>query len=304
MRVAPQKRELPKAVLGVSFLLRKRLHVTGLTYTPDIQRRIAAAVSTVTLLLVCLLGVAAFLYPFLLSSSALAAVDASRASDAPIIFIVLGPALLALLLADLGAGQLNAKTIAVLGVLIAINAVLRLPAGPGDAPTFFFLVMLAGYVYGPRFGFLMGALTLFVSAVLTGSVGPWMPFQMFVMGWMGLCSGGLRVLGRHLSPGGRGEKLLLCANGYVWGLLFGALMNLWSWPFFGAGEIYWQPGLGLGETLRRYWAFYVATSLAWDSLRAIGNVVLLAVLSGPVLKELRRFQQRFNFEVVGEIGYR
>ena len=54
----------------------------------------------------------------------------------------------------------------------------------------------------------------------------------------------------------------------------------------------------LAETLRRFWAFYVLTSLPWDSLRGIGNVVCIALLGGPVLKELRRFQQRFHFETV------
>ena len=251
--------------------------------------------SDMLLALICLLGAAAFLYPFLLAGPALAAADGSRAVDAPIIFAVLGPALLALLLAELGSGRLNAKTIAVLGVLVAINAALRIPVGPGDAPTFFFLVILTGYVYGGRFGFLMGALSLLVSAMLLGYVGPWMPFQMFAIGWMGMCAAALRPWGRRLRPGGWGERALLCGYGYVWGLLFGALMNLWSWPFAGVGALFWQPGLGLGETLRRYWLFYVTTSLAWDSVRAISNVALIATLSGPVLKELRRFQARFHF---------
>ncbi len=252
--------------------------------------------STVVLALLCALGAAAFLYPFFLSTPALSE-QAAHADDAPLIFALLGPALLALLVADLGAGQLNAKTVAVLGALTAINAVLRLPAGPGDAPTFFFLVILAGYVYGGRFGFLMGALSLLVSALLTGGVGPWMPFQMFVMGWMGMCTAALRPITRSMAPGGWLEILVLCAYGYIWGLLFGALMNLWSWPLLGGGALYWEPGLGLGETLRRYWAFYVATSLAWDSVRAISNVLLIGALGRPVLKELRRFQARFHVQL-------
>lgn len=251
--------------------------------------------SAAVLALLCAFGAAAFLYPFFLAGRALNE-QSAHAADAPLIFAVLGPALLALLVADLAAGRLNAKTVAVLGMLTAINAVLRLPAGPGDAPTFFFLVILAGYAYGARFGFLLGALSLLVSALLTGGVGPWMPFQMFVMGWMGLGAGALRPLARRLAPGGRAELLLLCAYGYAWGLLFGALMNLWSWPLIGAGALYWQPGLGLGATLRRYWAFYATTSLAWDSLRALTNVLLIGALGRPVLKELRRFQRRFHVD--------
>ncbi len=259
----------------------------------DVRR--ARLISGLTLALICGLGAGAFLYPFFLSVRALAGDGAAHATDAPLIFAVLGPALLMLLLAELGAGRLNAKTVAVLGMLTAINAVLRLPAGPGDSPTFFFLVILTGYVYGGRFGFLLGALSLLASALLTGGVGPWMPFQMFVMGWMGLGTAMLRPARCIARPGGRGEVALLCAYGYVWGLLYGALINLWFWPFAGAGALYWEPGLGIAETLRRYWAFYLATSLGWDALRAITNVVLIAALGGPILKELRRFQARFHF---------
>jgi energy-coupling factor transport system substrate-specific component len=183
-------------------------------------------------------------------------------------------------------------------VLCALVAVLRLPAGPGDAPTFFFLIVLAGYVYGARFGFLLGALGLFVSALLTGGVGPWLPFQMFVSGWMGMTAG---LLGGTLAPArpnGNMELVVLCVFGYLWGLLFGALMNLWFWPFAVTGALGWQPGLPLEETLQRYAAFYVLTSFAWDSVRAIGNVLLIAALGRPVLKELRRFHARFQFQLI------
>jgi energy-coupling factor transport system substrate-specific component len=266
-------------------------------YSAEQRRQGAAALlGTLLLVAVCALGAAAFLYPFALSAPVLADPNGAHAADAPLIFALLGPALLLLLLAELGAGRLSTRALAVLGVLTAIVALLRLPVGPGDSPTFFFLIILAGYVYGGRFGFLLGALALFVSALLTGGVGPWMPFQMFVTGWMGLGAGALARLGRRLRPGGWAELALLCAYGYCWGLLFGALLNLWFWPFAAAGELGWRPGLGLAGTLQRYVAFYAATSLAWDALRALGNLLLIAALGRPILKELRRFRDRFQFE--------
>jgi energy-coupling factor transport system substrate-specific component len=249
------------------------------------------------LLLISLLGASAFLYPFFLSTPQISDDQTAHAASAPFLFAGLGIALLLLLLAELSSGRLSPRSTAVLGVLTALVAVLRLPAGPGDAPTFFFLIILAGYVYGERFGFLLGALGLFVSALITGGVGPWMPFQMFVSGWLGLCAGLLGRIAVRLRPGGWGELALLCAYGYCWGLLFGALMNLWFWPFSPPGELAWQPGMGLGETLRRYGAFYLLTSFAWDSARAIGNLLLIAALGRPVLKELRRFRDRFQFSL-------
>jgi len=89
-----------------------------------------------------------------------------------------------------------------------------------------------------------------------------------------------------------------------WGLLlgfgFGLLMNIWFWPFVfvpAQSEMYWQPGLSLVETLERYAVFYAFTSLWWDLARAVGNFVLLLLFAVPVVRLLRRFEQRFFFEV-------
>jgi energy-coupling factor transport system substrate-specific component len=93
---------------------------------------------------------------------------------------------------------------------------------------------------------------------------------------------------------------MLAAWGLLLGFAFGVLMNVWFWPYvFAAGqsEMYWQPGLGLIETVKRYAVFYGITSLWWDLLRAAGNFVLLLLFAAPVLRLLRRFQQRFFFEV-------
>jgi energy-coupling factor transport system substrate-specific component len=82
----------------------------------------------------------------------------------------------------------------------------------------------------------------------------------------------------------------------VWGLLYGVVMNLWFWPFVvGSADLYWTPGIGVSEIVRRYAAFYVATSLVWDAVRLVGNVALMLAFGGPLLRLLRRFAQRFTF---------
>ncbi len=77
----------------------------------------------------------------------------------------------------------------------------------------------------------------------------------------------------------------------LWGLLFGALMDLWFWPFaIGPDTQHWQAGVGLGETLKRFAAFYVATSFLWDSIRAVGTIAMLLLFGSPTLRTFRRCQ--------------
>jgi hypothetical protein len=50
--------------------------------------------------------------------------------------------------------------------------------------------------------------------------------------------------------------------------------------------------------LRRFGGFYLATSVAYDSFRAAGNLVLLAVLGPAVIRALDRFRRRFLLDWV------
>ncbi len=253
--------------------------------------RWSRALGAAIMVLVSLLGIGAFFYPFFLSSTTSVG-GSAHAADAPVIFLVLMPLLLVLALAELGSRHASAKMIAALGILTAINAVLRIPVGIGDSPTFFFLPILIGYAYGARFGFLLGALSMFVSALLTFGIGPWLPFQMFALGWLGMGAAVLRPFAARLK--GWPEVMLLAGYGYVGGMLFGVLMNLFSWPFnFDMGGIGWQPGLSLTETAGRYWLFYLTTSLTWDTLRGCSTAAFIVFLGRPMLRELRRFEQRF-----------
>ena len=72
-------------------------------------------------------------------------------SDAPWLFVVLLPLLLAVVLAELADGGIDAKAVALLGVLAAVGAALRpLGAGVAGFEPVFFLLVLAGRVLGPR----------------------------------------------------------------------------------------------------------------------------------------------------------
>lgn len=236
------------------------------------------------------LGIGAFLYPFLLGASG-GGRAAAHAGDAPYVFTGLAALLMAVAVSDVRSGRLDSRQVALLGILAGVNAVLRLPGAFGGASLMFVLPIVCGAVFGARFAFLLGASSMAASAVITGGVGPWLPFQMWALGWIG--AGGavaaplMRARPRWPAIG------VLIAYGWLAGLVFGALTNLWFWPFMtGASELAWEPGIGLGPTIERYWRFYVATSLPWDATRALGNAVVIGALGLPVARLFVRFRER------------
>ncbi|MCS7179077.1 MAG: ECF transporter S component [Anaerolineae bacterium] len=264
-----------------------------------IRQAISGAIYTVS----SLLGVSAFLYPFFIVVSPQSPAQA-HSNDAPLVTAALLGLLLMAMIVELQGQTLGAKMVALLGILTALNSVLRfienaIP-GPGGFSPVFAPIILTGYVFGGRFGFLMGVFSLLVSALITGGVGPWLPYQMFAAGWVGLTTGGLHLLRPLFGPyrHQKAEIALLCAWGFLWGLLYGAIMNLWFWPWaVGPPDQTWSAGLSLADGLRNYGKFYLVTSLAWDMGRAIGNVALILLIGPPTLRTLERFRQRFYFEV-------
>lgn len=288
--------------------------------------------SAFVLTVATVVGIVAFLGPFVLSVPQIAGADrgAAHAGDAPLVFAALGILCLIALLVETGGRGPDAKQVALLGVLVATNAALRLVPDLLGASPIYFLPIMVGYVWGPSFGFLLGAASLALSALLTGGIGPWVPFQMLTLGWVGMTAGLLPWRTRHRTAGigHRGEQLptglrerpwadapltpryailLLAVFAGLWGFLFGAIMNLWFWPFAAPAApidagLYWAPGLGLGETVRRYAVFYLATSATYDATRAVGNVTMMLVFGRPVLLLLLRFRQRFTWEPVIGIG--
>ena len=252
--------------------------------------------SALALAVVSAVGVLAFGWPFLLNGHSLMhSPGVAHSDDAPWIFVAVLPLLLLVVLAEMAEGGIDSKAIALLGVLTACGAALRTLGGDvtGASPVFF-LLMPAGRVLGRGFGFILGALTLFGSALLTGGVGPWLPFQMLAAGWVGLFAGCLpRAHGRF-------EIWLLAAYGALAGLLYGAVTDLWFWPFGTVGlspQISYVPGGSWLTEVHHFWAFYLATSLGWDIPRAVANAVLVLVAGRPVLLALRRAARKAAFGV-------
>ena len=250
--------------------------------------------AAVTLTATTVVGLAAFLWPFLAKPGS----SLAHNTDSPWLFVLLIALLAALVMAELSGGGLDAKTVAVLGVLAAAGGALRVfSAGTAGLEPIFFLVVVAGRVLGRGMGFVLGALAVLVGAFLTGGIGPWAPFQMIAAGWVGFGAGCLP------SASGRGERMILAAYGLVAGLLYGLVMNLWFWPFVTSGApagMAFVPGQAMASNLSHYGAFYLATSLAWDLPRGVLTAVLVLVAGRPVLASLRRGTRRAAFGATGE----
>jgi len=264
--------------------------------TPRVPQRPVLAVrwrAAATLAATSLVGLVAFLWPFLAQPGS----GLSHNADAPWLFVLLIALLAALVVAELSDGGLDAKTVAVLGVLAAAGGALRvLGAGTAGLEPMFFLLVVAGRVLGRGVGFVLGALAVLVGAFLTGGVGPWAPFQMIAAGWVGFGAGCLP------RAGGRTERAMLAGYGLVVGLLFGLLMNLWFWPFLASGApagMGFVPGDPVAANLSRYGTFYLATSLGWDLPRGVLTAVLVMVAGRPVLASLRRGTRRAAFGATG-----
>jgi energy-coupling factor transport system substrate-specific component len=263
---------------------------------PGIQNLITG----VLFFLTAVIGITALALPFIMPSGSFeteVSWNGIPASGTPLLAALLIGLCLAVLLVELQGQAAGSKTVAVLGILVAATSILRfievaIP-GPGGFSPIFVPIILAGYVFGPRFGFLMGAMTLFVSAIMTAGIGPWLPYQMFTAGWIGMTAGWLPHPKNH-----RWELILLAAFGFVWGFAYGAIMNLSTWPYLvGDPSLTWSSGEGLAGSLTRYATYYLLTSLVWDASAAIGNVLLIAALGLPATRALSRFKGRMRFQV-------
>ena len=248
-------------------------------------RRSRAAIA-----LTSVIGVIAFAWPLLASPSSSVV---AHAGDAPWLFAVIVPLLMVVLLAELSDGGMDAKSIALLGVMAAVIAALR-PLGGGIAglEPIWMVLILGGRALGPGFGFSLGAVSLFASALLTGGVGPWLPFQMLGAAWVGLGAGLLpRATGKR-------ELGMLAAYGAIVSLLYGLLLNLWFWPFATGlpEQIAFLAGAPIGENLLHWFRFSLVTSLGYDIPRAVLTVVLILIAGKPVLLALRRVSRKAAFE--------
>ena len=172
--------------------------------------------------------------------------------------------------------KLSSREIVLIAILAAIAAVSRVPfaAIPSVQPTTF-VIILSSLVFGAETGFMIGATAALVSNIFLGQ-GPWTPWQMMSWGLVGFTAGMLRDTWWMKKRGGQ------LVFGFVWGFLFGWVMNLsivlsfleeFSWPTFAAT--------------------YLASAL-FDFMHALSNMFFLAVFGPSWLRILQRFKRKYG----------
>ena len=241
--------------------------------------------NTLVLTLASLFSIAGFTWPFFYAGEDL--------PQTQIFFWLAIVAAAILVMVEISSARLDAKSVALLGVLAALISALRpLGAGAVGIEPMWFVLILSARVFGASFGFLLGIISMFASALLTGGVGPWLGYQMFAAAWIGLAAG---LLPKRVR--GRSEIAMLLAFGVFAAGTFGILMDLqfWPWALGSNTQLSYIPGGSIAENLNRFITFHFASAMAWDIPRAIFTSVLIALTGPSVLSALRRTYTRAAF---------
>jgi energy-coupling factor transport system substrate-specific component len=173
--------------------------------------------------------------------------------------------------------ELDAEEMVLVAMLSAIAAIGRIPfaALPSVQPTSFIIIM-AATTFGKEVGFLVGNMAALVSNIFLGQ-GPWTPWQMLCWGMIGFTAGLLKDTYFMKS------KLGLCVFAFVWGFLFGWIMNLWFLIFFHAKDITWRVLLGS-----------CMASFKFDLNHAICNVIFILLFYDRWTKILTRTKEKYG----------
>jgi len=240
--------------------------------------------SRLALILTSAISALGFLWPFFVNE---------RQGHPQWLFLIATPCALLVLFISVSNSELDSKSIALLAVLSALIAALR-PMGTGAVgiePMWFVLIM-AARVFGPSFGFLLGALSMFISALITGGFGPWLAYQSFAAGWIGL---GVALIPKRLK--GWPEILSLALYGILAAEFFGIAMDLQFWPWaLGADtQLSYLAGAPFASNIAHFITYHFLSSMAWDIPRAIFTASLILITGKPVLHTLRRAYTKAAF---------
>jgi energy-coupling factor transport system ATP-binding protein len=139
------------------------------------------------------------------------------------------------------------------------------------------LVIISGVCMGGETGFLVGAITAFVSNFFFGQ-GPWTPWQMFTLGMIGFLAGVLFQKGFLRKTRGS-----LCIFGFIATIvIYGGIMN----P---ASVLMWQSKPTAAMIVSSYLA-----GLPFDLIHASATVFFLWIAAAPMIEKLDRIKFKYG----------
>ena len=139
------------------------------------------------------------------------------------------------------------------------------------------IVVIAGVAFGGETGFLVGAMTSFVSNMLFGQ-GPWTPWQMFSFGIIGFLAGVLFRKGVL-----RRSRAALCVyGGLATFIIYGVIMNMSTLFMFQANP---------APTM--FWAA-ILQGVPFDLIHGLATMTFMAVISRPMLEKLDRIKLKYG----------
>jgi len=139
------------------------------------------------------------------------------------------------------------------------------------------IVIIAGVAFGGEAGFLVGAMTGFVSNFFFGQ-GPYTPWQMFAFGVIGFLAGILFRKGLL----GRGRVSLAIFGGLATFLIYGGIMNPAMVIIFQANP-----------TKAMFLAAYLQ-GIPFDLVHAAATVTFMLIISQAMLEKLDRIKVKYN----------
>lgn len=183
------------------------------------------------------------------------------------------------------------RSFALIAIYISLAVALR-PLGLGVAglEPIWVAIIMAGFTLGVSSGFIVGGLSLLLSALVTGGVGPWLGNQMVLAALIGAGAGILGVIGAN--------RILITLYAGVTTYFFGWFMNLWFWPTFSNLQvgIAFDPAAVISERVQSWAKFSLLTSTGFDVPRAIVTATLVWLVANRLKSAVSRLNAPFTTE--------
>ncbi len=171
--------------------------------------------------------------------------------------------------------KIQARELVMIAVLCALAIVGRVVIPLPHLKATFAIIIISGIAFGPESGFMIGAVTAFVSNFLYGH-GPFTPWQMFAYGAAGL------LAGFCFRRGGRKSWIMALFGFFAVLLCVGPIMDLSGITFL-LSSLSWKGILTV-----------LSSGLLVNLVQAVTTALLLLFFGRPLLAKLDRIKRKYG----------